>query len=157
MPPLPFTRQRLRHTAWVTLFAWVFALFSGVANACLIQAAAPGAASFGHSKDDPISRLVAEVAPIGQQADPAHHRGAVESGGHDKDGGKAGCLKFCADGTSALSKVKSPHPDLPGLALVVSAPGWPALPLAPDAHAQRAVRPATVGPPLFLRLLRLTI
>ena len=89
--PARFTREQLQRTACVALYAWVFALFSGVANACLIQ----------------------PVAPVDQQVEHAHHHAADESGEPDQDSGKAGCLKFCADESSALAKSKASHADLP--------------------------------------------
>lgn len=135
MSPLRFTRQQLRRTAYVALFAWVFALFSGVANACLIQ----------------------PVAPVDRQVEHAHHHADDESGGPDGNDGKAGCLKFCADKSSALAKNKAAHVDLPDTILVTNVHWQLATPVAVAAPWHQVERPASVGPPLFLRLLRLTI
>ncbi len=135
MSPAHFTRQQLRRTACVALFAWVFALFSGVANACLIQ----------------------PVAPVDRQVEHAHHHAADESGGPDTNGGKAGCLKFCADESSTLAKSKASHLDLPDPILVANVHWQLATPVAVAAPWHQVERPASVGPPLFLRLLRLTI
>ena len=133
--PLRFTRQQLQRTACVALFAWVFALFSGVANACLIQPVAPA--------DRPIEH--------------DHHHADDERGEPNQDSGKAGCLKFCADESSALAKSKASHADLPGPILLATV-HWPlATPDAAVAPWHSVERPASVGPPLFLRLLRLTI
>lgn len=135
MSPVHFTRQQLRRTACVTLLAWVFALWSGVANACLIQ----------------------PVAPVDRQVEHAHLHAADETGGADTDGGKAGCLRFCADESSALAKSKASHADLPGPMLLASVDRQLATPVAAGAPWRAVERPASVGPPLFLRLLRLTI
>ena len=135
MSPVHFTRQQLRRTACVALLAWVFALFSGVANACLIQ----------------------PVAPVDRHLEHAHHHAADETGGPDNDGGKAGCLKFCTDESSALTKTKTSHADLPGPTLLASVDWQSATPVAAVVPWRPVERPASVGPPLFLRLLRLTI
>jgi hypothetical protein len=133
MSPVHFNRQQLQRTAWLALFAWVFALTSGVANACLIQ----------------------PVAPVDRQAEHAHHPAADERGAENASG-KAGCLKFCADETSALAKSKALHADLPGHTFVAGV-HWPlARPGAVVAPWHPVERPASVGPPLFLSLLRLT-
>jgi len=133
--PICFTRQQGQRAARVALFAWVFALFSGLVNACLIQ----------------------PVAPLDRQVEHAHLHAADESGEPDQNSGKAGCLKFCADESSALAKSKPLHADLPGPMLLASA-HWPAAgPVAVIAPWHLIERPASVGPPLFLRLLRLTI
>jgi hypothetical protein len=135
MSPARFTRQQLQRTACVALFAWVFALFSGVANACLIQ----------------------PVAPADRQVEHAHNHAADESGERNQGSGKAGCLKFCADESSALAKSKASHADLPG-PIFLATVHWPlATPVAAVAPWHLVERPASVGPPLFIRLLRLTI
>lgn len=129
-----FTRQPLRRTACVALLAWVFALFSGVVNACLIQ----------------------PVAPVDRQAEHTHRHVVDESSGLGTAGGKAACLRFCADESSAQAKSET-QADLPGPLLLASV-RWPlATPVAAVAPWHPVERPASVGPPLFLRLLRLTI
>lgn len=157
MLPLHFTRKQLRRTACVALLAWVFASLSGVANACLIQPAAHGAAPSGLSKGDPIARAAAGVATWEREVEPAHHHADDEGGNPAKDGGKAGCLKFCADESSALTKSEASHADLPGPVLAASVHWKLAMAVAAVAPWPPVERPATVGPPLFLRLLRLTI
>jgi hypothetical protein len=134
MTPAHFTRQQLRRTAWVALLAWVFALLSGVANACLIQ----------------------PLAPVDRQVGHVHHH-ASEASGLDQDGGRAGCLKFCADESSALAKNKASHADLPGPLLLASIHWQLATTVAAVVQWHPVERPATVGPPLFIRFLRLTI
>ena len=157
MRPLHFTRQQLRHTACVALFAWVFALVSGVANACLVQAVEPGAAALSLPEGTRRGGCDSGVAPCEHDAGPAHHHadsGRSEPGQH---GGKAVCLKFCADESSALAKSKASQAELPGPVLLAGAPWSPAVQVAAAAQWQAVERPASVGPPLFLRLLRLTI
>jgi hypothetical protein len=139
------------------LVAWVFALVSGVANACLTPAAEPGAADFFLAVGAQIAECDSGVAPCEHDAGPAQHHvdsGRVEPVQH---GGKAVCLKFCADESSALAKSKATQGDLPGPVLLAGAQWSPAVQVAAAAQWQAIERPASVGPPLFLRLLRLTI
>ncbi len=71
--------------------------------------------------------------------------------------GQAGCLKFCADESSVVAKSKTAQPDLPGLAFMISSP-WRSATLVASAAPWRSLeRPASHGPPLAIRLLRLTI
>ena len=157
MRPLHFTRQQLRRTAGVALFAWVFALVSGVANACLLQTAEPGAAAFSLAAGTQRVGCDADVAPCEHDAGLAHHHADSGRGEPGQHGGKAVCLKFCADESSALAKSKATQADLPGPVLLAGAPWSPAVQVAAAAQSQAVERPASVGPPLFLRLLRMTI
>lgn len=157
MRPRHFTRHQLRHTACVALFAWVFALVSGVANACLVQAAEPGAAALFLPVGTRIGGCDSGVAPCEHDAGPAHHHADSGRGEPVEHGGKAVCLKFCADESSALAKSKASQADLPGPVLLAGAPWSSAVRGAAAAQWQAVERPASVGPPLFLRLLRLTI
>jgi hypothetical protein len=157
MLTLPFTRRQSRRTACVTLFAWLFALLSGAVNACLIQ---PSATALARSKVSLVGPLVGEVAGPGQatrQIEDAQHRADDEHGGPLDDLGEAGCLKFCADESSAVTKSKAAQADLP-VPFFVSGVDWqPASPVAEVAPWRSIDRPASQGPPLFIRLLRLTI
>ena len=92
-----------------------------------------------------------------RQGEHAHHPPDDASGGPGNDGGKAGRLKFCADESSAQARSKASDADLPGPILVASDYWRMATPVAAVAHWQPLERPASVGPPLFLRLLRLMI
>jgi len=152
-----FTRQQLRHTACVTLFAWMFALLSGVANACLTQPkarAAPGSIS---SQENPV--VGGTSVPVTRQVQHVHHHGASVNQ-HDGPGGHSatqGCLKFCADQSSAVTKTPAPQAEPPGPVVVASAQWQSASHVAAASQWLHFERPASVGPPLFIRLLRLTI
>ena len=152
-----FTRRQLRHTAYVALFAWVFALVSGVANACLLQTAEPGTTAFSLAAGAQTAGCHSGVAPCEHDAGTAHHHADSGSGEPAQHGDKAVCLKFCADESSALAKSKTSQADLPSLVPMASAPWLPAALVAAAARWQAVERPASVGPQLFLRLLRLTI
>ena len=159
MPTLAFNRRQLRHTACVTLLAWVLALMSGVLNACLLQphgetASVSSATSSPELADAGlIESTVAHVEHSHHDSHPAQH------GDHDaaKDAGKAGCLKFCSDESSTLVKGKFIHTDLPN-SVVVAVVEWPSMaPLPMGTLRMSAERPAFPGPPLVIRFLRLTI
>jgi hypothetical protein len=152
-----FTRRQLRHTAYVALFAWVFALVSGVANACLLQTVEPGVTIFSLAAGEQTAGCHSGVAPCEHDAGLAHHHADSGRGEPAQHGDKAVCLKFCADKSSALAKSKSSQADLPSLVPMASAPWLPAVQVAAVAQWWPVERPASVGPPLFLRLLRLTI
>ena len=157
MRPLHFTRRQLRHTACVALFAWVFALVSGVANACLLQTVEPGATIFSLAAGAQPAGCHSGVAPCEHDAGLAHHHADSGRGEPAQHGDKAVCLKFCTDEASALAKSKASQADLPGPVLLAGAPWSSAVRGAAAAQWQAVERPASVGPPLFLRLLRLTI
>lgn len=157
MRPLHFTRRQLRHTACVALFAWVFALVSGVANACLLQTAEPGVTTFSLVAGTQLAGCDSGVAPCEHDAGPAHPHTDSGRGEPVQDGGKAVCLKFCADESSALAKSKVSQADIPGAVLLAGTPWLSAVQVAAAAQWRPVERPASVGPPLFLRLLRLTI
>ena len=149
MHALRFDRRRLRHTVWVMLLAWAFALLAGAVNACML--APQVLAGQGLSSD--IS---------------AHAEGARGERGHDGFGvpdhhreeqshaAKDNCLEFCDNQSSALSKSHHSSLDSDTPAIVASAP-WD--PIIPKAHLAKLViqRPIAQGPPLVIRLLRLTL
>ena len=152
---IPFTRRQLRHTAWVTLFAWMFALLSGVANACSTQPSAQAGLGSISSQAEPVVGGTAGL--VTRQVEHIHHHRADEDDGVGNHSAKEGCLKFCADGSSAVTKSRAPQLDVPGPVFVVSVQ-WPsAAPVAAASEWTPAERPASVGPPLFIRLRRLTI
>ena len=157
MGSLHFNRQQLRHTACVALLAWVFALVSGVANACLLQAAEPGAAALSFSVSTRTGGCDSGAEPCERDARPAYHHADSERGAPLEHGGKPVCLKFCGDESSALVKSKASQADLPGPVLLAGALWSLAEQVAAAAQWQAVERPASVGPALFLRLLRLTI
>jgi hypothetical protein len=137
-----------RNTAFAMLLVWLFALASGVANACFLEASEP------HSRAVKGSSATTSQAP----AELVAHLGA--SAGHHDDSAstKESCLKFCDDGTHTLPKAYSgvDHTD-PGPAPLV-ATLWTASP-----HVVSAPRRADdlaipiVGPPLRVRYSRLAL
>lgn len=154
MHALRLHRRRLRRVVWLTTAAWCFALFAGVVNACVLTPVGP-------------SRIEVALHEVAHTANPPqlgeHH---VVSGGHGEHGtptgaepgaGTISCLKFCDDGSTALSKTSAAAVD-PGVSIDVAVAAWkPAL-----ADIRIASRPwwggsTATGPPLVIRFLRLTL
>lgn len=126
------------------LVIWVFALAAGVVNACALTPA--GLEERGGMHAD--ATVPASHRDKGEQV--GHH-------GHQRDSGKDSCLRFCDDESSAITKVKLPVVDL-GLTLLTAAEPWSSVVAAIVADlAQSPERPASQGPPLVIRFLRLTL
>ncbi len=152
---IPFTRRQLRHTACVALFAWMFGLLSGVANACLTQPNAQAGLGSISSQADPAGE--GTVGLVTRQVEQTRHHGADEDDGVGHHSAEEACLKFCADESSAVTKSRAPQADVAVSVLVVSVQWLSAAPVAAAPDWAPLERPASVGPPLFIRLLRLTI
>ncbi len=130
-----------RATAYVVLLAWLFALASGVANACLLEERGT------HGHDAPGTVV------------SAGHAGAVAGHlGDDSHGAKANCLKVCSDGgqSPTTPDLKLVQADL-GLAPIVAVLWNPAAPLAASPHRVTDDPPPTAGPPLRVRFSRLAL
>jgi hypothetical protein len=155
---LLFSNHRAkRRTVWVTLLGWVLALLTGIVNACLMQ---PQGLRTPVSATSSVNHRSAERGM--RPAQPL----AVEHGDQDgraahvrdtTDAAKAGCLKFCDDESSTVANSKTAPTDLPGPVLVASVDWRAAVPIAAVATWQSVERPASQGPPLVIRFLRLTI
>ena len=160
MPTLTFNRRRLHRTACVTLLAWVMALLSGVVNACLLQPYGQTAsASFAASNPDVSDAGLIESTVVhvehGHHDDDQARQG--DRDGAKEDAAKAGCLKFCSDESSTLAKGKFTQADLPN-PVVVAVVEWHSMaPVPKGTLRSSAERPTSPGPPLVIRLLRLTI
>lgn len=146
MPILRFHRRQLQRTVWVTLVAWSLALLAGMVNACQVQAQGAGA------------RAAAQLASShGAHVEGGHDVGQAERDVPTPDPGKAGCFKFCDDESSTVAKGTAPQPDLPD-AVIVASVDWRSATSAATAATWRPVeRPASQGPPVVIRFLRLTI
>lgn len=137
-----------RRTAWLMLFVWMFALASGVANACALEARG--------------SHTDAMVA--GDRSDVASWAHAAEDSGadldHDGDShdSKAPCLKACDEGSLSLLK-HSVVPDLtdPGAAFVVAFAWAVSVPVLSARSRAHHLRPLSSGPPLRVRYMRLAL
>ncbi len=150
-----FTGRQLRQTACWTLVAWIFALLSGVANACLTQ---PDAQAGLGSRLLQANPLASDAAGRGtRQVGHTDHRDAYADDRRGHHSAEEGCLKFCAEEFSALAKRSAQLSDVTGLVFGVSLHWLSAAPAAAAAAWTPVERPASVGPPLIFRLLRLTL
>ena len=147
MKPL-FNSRTKRNTAFAVLLVWLFALASGVANACLIQAreidghgspAHPSAARSGHA------HLAVDVAAIAQH-------------GPGLEASKSQCLKVCDDGSQSLQKQQAGL-DLahPGLTPLLAVAWSTATPVVSALGLTVFQRPPDPGLPIRVRLSRLAL
>lgn len=144
----PFSHQRTkRNTTFVALLVWLFALASGMANACLLEA--PGKhshAAAAHSSEPPHTHVIGGDAA------------AVDDDVGDQDGSKESCLKVCDDGTNAQVKLQA--------SVDLTEPGLAPLPVFAWNTETSAVSVSSlydilqvpiVGPPFRVRYSRLTL
>lgn len=129
-----------RNTALMVLFAWLFALASGVANACLLEAR------------ETHSHVVIAVSS------GSAHAGTVADHGDDSQNFKAQCLKVCDDGSRSLPKQNAtaaqPDPGPAPLLVVI----WNAVaPAAATPHQLDEAQPPTPGLPIRVRYSRLAL
>lgn len=136
-----------RKAAVMVLLAWVFALASGVANACLLETTTTHA----HG-------VAAASAGAYASAVTAGHTGAVADHGNKSPTAKAPCLKVCDDSSNAL-------PTQPGMTQADTGPVslirvlWPVA-AADDVAAfpvSDAARPALPELALRVRYSRLAL
>ena len=144
----PFSHQRTkRNTTFVALLVWLFALASGMANACLLEA--PG--------KHPHTAATHSTEPSHTHAFVGH-AAAGDDDVDDQDGSKESCLKACDDGANAQVKLQA-GADLtdPGLApfgVIV----WNATTAVASVSARYAIlQVPIVGPPIRTRYSRLTL
>ena len=135
-----------RSTALMMLLVWVFALASGIVNACLLEARS----THGHSTAATDFR--GRVPP----AVSAGHVGFVADHEGDSYASKSTCLKACDDGSLSLVKQAS-GPDLtdPGLAVAFVRPVG--LRVVVASRRTDDLRPAASGPPIRVLYSRLSI
>lgn len=129
---LTASRHRKRSIALTMLLVWVFALLSGVANACLTEPRGePAHAGLHASQPD-------------HPAQAAHHTHAADQAPHDGHPDKAPCQKSCDESSQTLLK-QLPKLDTPDL----QAAAFPIYTRASDLHMAPAtpVRAALAAVP----------
>ena len=137
-----------RNTAFAMLLVWVFALASGVANACFLET--PG----HHSTAVKGSAATANQGPVELvahlDATARHHDGA--------DSTKESCLKVCDDGTHSLPKAYSgiDHAD-PGPPTLVTTLWTGSMPVVSAPRRVDDLAIPILGPPLRVRYSRLAL
>ena len=151
-PSLPNTRTR-RNTACAMLFVWLFALASGVANACLLE---PHGV---HDHGPPLSHRSASGTTPGIAGD--HAQGLAQDDGDSDTGAapaKESCLKACDEGSQSLLKhaYSFDFAD-PGLAALVAAAWAAEVHLAPASGRPHDFRLPERGPPIRVLFSRLAL
>lgn len=143
-----FSSRTKRHTAFLVLLGWLFALVSGVANACLLEARVT------HAHTAPAEWSEAAQASL---VSPGH-TGVVA--GHDGDPhpAKALCLKACDDGARSLPKqdLTATQAD-PGQAPLMSILWTAVTPAATTPRRMDDVQPALPELPIRVRYSRLAL
>lgn len=144
-----FNSRNQRTTTALVLFAWLFALASGIVNACSLEQAGGSHSHAAGSENSPHAHAVADLPE--QTTDAADD--TVQSAS-----AKALCLDTCDDRTHSLPKEDaSPgHPLLAPLALfavvwIASQPVVSTVRLDRDNHAD------PFGIPIRVRYSRLTL
>lgn len=136
-----------RNIILMVLLAWVFALASGVANACLLEARETHShtvtAEFSEAADESV------IFP--------GHAGAVADGVGESHS-KAPCLKVCDDGSRSLTKQDSTvAQNDPGPAFLVMTLWGTIAPVIPTLRQIDNEQPATPALPIRIRFSRLAI
>jgi len=151
-----FSNKRTRrNTAVAALVVWLFALSSGIANACLLEA--PNKHSHSHTHTHSHS------AKAGPELHHRHgglteHSVAVDSDAHDSDVPKDACLKACDEGSKAPIKLQASSDLLdPGMPRVVTVVWDAATPVACTPSEMDDLQPPIVGPPFRVRYSRLAL
>lgn len=146
---MPFFSSPLakRSTAFVVLLVWMFALGSGVANACLLEAPAPHAMATGASGE----HAHAPDALAAHSHDAAGH-------GDPSGSSKESCLKACDDGSHTLLKAYSglDHAD-PGPAPLFTTLWIGAVPVVLAFSRIHGLQVPILGPPFRVRYARLAL
>ncbi len=146
-----FTTQAKRSTAFVMLLFWLFALTSGVVNACILEGGA------AHGDQGAPGHVHATTLATEGSDEPV-----VTTNDHDVDerSSKAACLKVCADSSQAFAKLSSGigDPVDPGLAPLFIAVIWTtAAPVASALSRADDVPPPRPREPIGIRFLRLAL
>ena len=150
MPLLPNAGTR-RNIARAMLFVWLFALVSGLANACQLEPREI------HHHGQPSSQQSSKdtaLDVIGHQSDAHTH----DDGDSDTGTTKKSCLKVCDEGSQSLLKHASSF-DLvdPGLAPFAAAAWAIQVRLAPALDRIDDFRLLERGPPIRVLFSRLAI
>ncbi len=131
-------RRSKRNTACLVLLLWLFALASGVANACLLDA----------------PRTTYQVVMAGSSGTDR----AISGHGDFNHSSSTTCLKVCDDNSRSLPKPDSGIDQAdPGPAPVVAVLWNAAIPMVPVLRTTAGLQPATAGLPVRIRYVRLAL
>lgn len=145
---LSFSTRSKRYTTLLVLLGWLFALASGVANACLLEARVT------HAHAAPVELFETAQAHL---VSPGH-TGVVTGHDDDSQAAKAPCLKACDDGAHSLPKqdltATQADPGPPPLMSIL----WTAVtPAAPTSRRMDDGQPAFPERPIRVRYSRLAL
>ena len=149
----PFFNSRTKcNTAFVVLWVWLFALASGAANACLIQAGDmhDQRSRAAHSQSLPAEEDHA-ISAIHGHTIPDHDDSGL-------DASKSQCLNVCDDGSQSLTKQRVGF-DLthPVMAPLFASAWAPATPMVSRRGLAVIQRPPDPKLPIRVRLSRLAL
>ena len=138
-----------RNTAFVVLVVWLFAVASGIANACVLKT---------HGDHAHIVAAEAFEAAHDPNAPAGHAHDTADHDGDKLDISKAPCLKVCDDGTQLLIKQQASldigdH----GSSFLVSVLWTTVIPITTIPRQRDGLESAAHGPPLRVRYSRLTL
>ncbi len=136
-----------RNTAFAMLLVWVFALASGVANACLLETPGHHSRAVNGAAATAIQAPTEWVAHLHATADHDDARSIRQS-----------CLKACDDGTQGLPKAYSgvDHAD-PGPPALVTTLWTGSMPVVAAPRRVDDLVIPILGPPLRVRYSRLAL
>lgn len=131
------------------LLVWLFAVASGIANACVLKVHGDDAKVFS---SEALGDAIAHNAPAGHTPDADDHDG------DELDISKAPCLKVCDDSSQALIKLKAFfHLAERGSALTDSMLWAAAMQVASAHRDMDSSASATSEPPVRVRYSRLAL
>ena len=153
------TLRTRRRICGAMLVAWVFAIGTGSANACVLTSLEPPGSPHATTElftpeaddhhDDEDGGLQSAGRLAHQDATGASH--ALDEDGH------AGCHKFCKDESATLPKHTALDSPTFAPLLIDTRVALPTRPIgAPFVHRD-AERPWANGPPIVIRFLQLTL
>ena len=135
-----------RNTAFMVLLVWLFAVASGIANACVLKA------------HDAHSSVETVDAAHGVHASTGHKVAVADHGSDEVDVSKAPCLKVCDEGTQLLIKQQTSL-DIGerSSAFLVSVLWTTVVPVVTFPTQKDGLQATAHGPPIRVRYSRLTL
>lgn len=140
-------RRSKRNTAFALLLVWLFAVASGIANACVLKTHGDHA---GVVATEAFEAVHAHSALVAQTVAAEHD--------DELDVSKAPCLKVCDDGTKLLIKQQtSLDLDDPSPVFPVSVLWTAVIPVVTFPGQRDGLQAIAHGPPIRVRYSRLTL
>ena len=146
-----FTTKAKRSTVFAMLLLWLFALTSGVVNACILEV--------GRAQNHHGALELAHATTVATEGSD-EHVGSTDDHDADEVSSKASCLKVCDDSSQALAKLTSGivDPAELGLAPLLVTVAWTTTALVAAGLDRVAdFPPPRPREPISIRLLRLAL